>query len=322
MMAGEMISNALGSWMMAMNPWVPLLLGWGLSLMSMLFVLTLPETITASAATKHRPETTAVEMGHMSNGHRDDGSQDDDGHARFARDKKTTTPLSLLAWLCTQFRAYFTPYGFIFRNTRILLLLAAFLVFRLSRGSSSFVVQYISTRYAWSLAESSFLMSFRNVVTIALLLFILPGISKYYLHRFRPSQRNLYLARASVLCLGLGTLGIGLSPNIPYFIASEVVQASGAGFLFLTRALITVLVKHEETARLYIILELIQAIGGVIASLTITRAFQVGLELGGAWIGLAWMVASSAFALVGLSMWKFRLPPVARERERETETRI
>lgn len=326
MMVGELISTALASWMMAMNPWVPLLLGWGLSLTSMGLVMTLPETINASAPTKHRPETSAVEMGHLSaesdeltERDRDGVSQDNDERVPFTRGPTVTTaskrPLSLLIALYTQCRACFTPYAFIFRNSRILLLLSAFLVFRLSRGSASFVVQYISTRYLWSLAESSFLMSFRNVITIVTLLFVLPGISKHYLRRSSPSQSNLYLARVSVVCLGVGTLGIGLSPNIGCFIASEVVQASGAGFLFLARAVITVLVKQEETARLFIIVELIQGVGGVIGSLAVTSAFQVGLELGGAWVGMAWMVTSTMFALVGVSMWKFRLPPATRERE-------
>jgi hypothetical protein len=70
------------------------------------------------------------------------------------------------------------------------------------------------------------------------------------------------------------------------------------------------MVKQEETARLFTIIEVLQAVGNVIASLSITTVFQVGLELGGSWIGLAWMMTSTAFALVGAAVWCFRLPPV------------
>lgn len=324
-MGGELISNALGSWLMAMNSWIPMLLGFALAFVGMLFILTLPETMHASPTKAKQPEMSTVEMGHLSpDNNRNEAYKDNDSEderAPFA--EKTTAPRrSRLTTLYTRCRNYFAPYAFIFRNKQILLLLAAFLVYRLSRGSSWFLVQYISTRYSWSLAQANFLMSLRSCLTIPLFLFILPGISKYVLRSFRTSQKNLYLARASVLCLCLGTLGIGFSPNITSFILSMIVQASGAGFLFLTRALLTVLVKREETARLFTIMELLQSVGNVIASLSITKVFQIGLELGGAWIGLAWMMTSTAFALVGVSIWMFRLPPVTKAREEQAEREV
>ena len=66
-------------------------------------------------------------------------------------------------------------------------------------------------------------------------------------------------------------------------------------------------------------MELLQSVGNVIASLSITTVFQVGLEWGGVWVGLAWMMTSTAFALVGVSIWLFKLPPVAKEREGDAE---
>ena len=322
-MGGELISNALGSWLMAMNPWIPMLLGFTLAFVGMLFVLTLPETMPVSPSKANQPEMTAVEMGHL-NGSRREPYKDDneDEHAFTEKTRTTSSSRSLFLTLYTRCRNYFAPYAFIFRNKQILLLLAAFLVYRLSRGSSWFLVQYISTRYSWSLAEANFLMSLRPCLTIPLFLFILPGISKYALRNFRTSQKNLYLARASVFTLSVGTLGVGISPNVTSFILSMTVQASGAGFLFLTRALLTVLVRREETARLFTIMELLQSVGNVIASLSITKVFQIGLELGGPWIGLAWMMTSTAFALVGVSIWMFRLPPVTKAREEETEREV
>jgi hypothetical protein len=88
-----------------------------------------------------------------------------------------------------------------------------------------------------------------------------------------------------------------------------VVQASGSGFVFITRSIITTLVERDETARLFTAVEIIQSLGNVIASLSITTVFQVGLRLGGFWIGLAWMMTSTLFCLVGVAIWCFRLPP-------------
>lgn len=318
LMGGELVSNAASSWLMAFNPWIPMLLGWTICFVGMLCSLSLPETMPVSPSSAQQPEMSSVEMGRL------DPNDNDDERAPFTREKPSTTTTSttkrsLFTTLYTRIRAYFAPYAFIFRKKQILLLFTAFLVYRLSRGSSWFLVQYISTRYAWTLAQANFLMTLRPCITIPLFIFILPGISKYFLRRFRTSQKNLYLARGSVFCLTLGTLGVSLSPNIPTFILSMTVQASGAGFIFLIRALLTVLVKREETARVFTLMELLQSVGNVIASLSITKVFQIGLELGGVWVGLAWMMTSTAFALVGVSIWLFELPPASKEREGDAE---
>ena len=316
LMGGELVSNAASSWLMAFNPWIPMLLGWTICFIGMLCSLSLPETMPVSPSSAQQSEMSSVEMGHLD-------PNDNDERAPFTREKPNTTTLatkrSLFSTLYTRARAYFVPYAFIFRKKQILLLFTAFLVYKLSRGSSWFLVQYISTRYAWTLAQANFLMSLRPCITIPLFIFILPVISKYFLRRFRTSQKNLYLARGSVLCLTLGTLGISLSPNIPTFILSMTLQASGAGFIFLIRALLTVLVKREETARVFTLMELLQSVGNVIASLSITKVFQLGLEWGGVWVGLAWMMTSTAFALVGVSIWLFELPPVSRQREEDSQ---
>lgn len=162
-------------------------------------------------------------------------------------------------------------------------------------------------------------MAFQPLLTIPLFLFILPSISKHYLWRFHTSQKNLYFTDGSFVCLVLGTFGIGLSPAIGTFILSLIVQSSGMGLLCLTRALLIVLIECEETVQLFTAMELLQFVNNFIASLSIIKVFQIGLELGGAWVDLAWMMTSMAFALVGVLIETFRMPPVSRERERERE---
>lgn len=101
LMAAELISQALGSWLMTMNPWVPLLLGWAISLVGILFALTLPETLNASVATTHAPETSSMEMGHLSadqdsdkDTYRDDHNEDVNEQAPFREKTDTSSPTS------------------------------------------------------------------------------------------------------------------------------------------------------------------------------------------------------------------------------------
>jgi hypothetical protein len=323
-MGADFASSAVSSWMMTWDPWLPLMIGWGIVLAGVLCSVTLPETMHVSSA-RRTERSASVELTHLAseNGdqkgapqkeerqiHPDDSDVDSVEGDRLPFTLRSAAKRPFLRRMYSRSRQYFTPYSFILRNKQIVLLLTAFLVYRLSRGSSWFLVQYISTRYKWTLAEANLLISFKPALTIPLFLFILPALSRHLLRSMHTSKKDLQLARVSIICLCLGTLGIGLSPSIAALVPSLLVQTAGSGFLYLIRSLITTMVKQEETARLFTIIEVLQAVGNVIASLSITTVFQVGLELGGSWIGLAWMMTSTAFALVGAAVWCFRLPPV------------
>ncbi|OJZ91606.1 hypothetical protein ASPFODRAFT_27487 [Aspergillus luchuensis CBS 106.47] len=318
-MGADFASSAASSWLMALDPWLPLLLGWGLAVVGMFFALSLPETMRVGSSQPSWKQP-SMEMSQVSPGnaeYKEVPSKEQehevlsDEETLQGEEASFTTKAARPTFFASakqRSRAYFAPYSFIFRNKQIMLLLTAFLVYRLSRGSSWFLVQYISTRYKWTLAEANFLMSFKPALTIPLFLFILPAISRQLLKTMKPTQKDLQLMRISIGLLAVGTLGIGLSPSVAMLIPSLLVQTSGSGFVFLTRALITTLVNREETARLFTIIEVLQSVGNVIASLSITTVFQIGLELGGAWIGLAWMMTATAFTLVGVAIWMFRIP--------------
>ena len=306
-MAADFISSAVSSWLMTMDPWIPLMIGMGIVLLGVLFTLSLPETMHV----RHPEPADHMEMSHLS------PDDDDDSLEHKEQDREYTdnedSPFfhpneSKIKTLATKINSYITPYTFILANKQILLLLSAFLVYRLSRGSSWFLVQYISTRYNWTLAQSNLLMSFRPALTIPLFLFILPAISRYLLRSMQSTQKDLRLARISIIFLTVGTLGIGLSPSIPPLIISLIVQAAGSGFLFVTRSLITTLIKREQTAKLFTVIEILQSVGAVIASLVITNVFRAGIEMGGMWIGLAWFVTGSLFVAVGVAVWVVRIP--------------
>ncbi|KAJ5102518.1 hypothetical protein N7532_003047 [Penicillium argentinense] len=327
-MGADFVSTAASSWLMALNPWVPLIIGFIIIFFGLLLVLVLPET--KHAFTPQRSEPTNVELseldGNDESKFRFDKPNDSDNemHTRPSMDAhmswsypKTTSRVRAWWDKCrTNIRFYLRPYLFILNHKPVLLLLSVFLIYRLSRGSSWFLTQYISTRYHWTLAEANLLVAFRPTISIPMFLWGLPYLKKYYLNaRHSSTQKDLSLARASILLFTLGTLGIGLSPAIATLIPSMVIQASGSGFVFLTRSIITTLVERDQTARLYTVIEILQSVGNVVASLTITAVFQLGLRLGGFWIGLAWMVTSSLFCMVAAAIWVFRLPPAPRNEE-------
>ncbi|KAJ5179939.1 hypothetical protein N7492_003149 [Penicillium capsulatum] len=327
-MGAEFISSGLSSWLMVLNPWIPLTIGFAIVFSGLFFIVLLPET--KHALPPRRPEPSNVEMSEISG--ETDGKHSDKPHDSERYHDESDLDLDFdheahLSWSYPQkpglwarcqanYRFYVKPYLFILNRKPVILLLTAFLVYRLSRGSSWFLTQYISTRYQWTLAQSNFLVACRPIVSVPLFLFGLPWLKSRVLSpRRSTTEKDLWLARASILCLILGTLGIALSPSILALIPSMILQALGSGFVFLARSIITTLVERNETARLYTVIEILQALGNIVASLSITTVFQIGLHMGGFWIGLAWMMTSSLFAMVGFAIWWLRLPSTSTQPE-------
>jgi MFS family permease len=321
-MASEFISGAFSSYLMTMNPWIPFLTGFGIVLGGLLFILLLPETM--HAISSRGPEPSNVELSELSEDaepkprfqnesqYHDESDLDTpaDRHDHLSWSYPSQQHPSLWAKCRANYRFYMKPYLFILNRKAVMLLLSSFLVYRLSRGSSWFLSQYISTRYHWTLAQANMLVSSRPTVSIPVFLWGLPWLKRRVLDpRRTATEKDLWLARASILCLTLGTLGIGLSPSIATLVPAMIVQTSGSGFMFLARSIITTLVERDETARLYTVIEILQSVGNIVASLSITGVFQLGLRLGGFWIGLAWMMTSTLFCMVGAAIWWFRLPP-------------
>lgn len=313
---------------MSLNPWIPLFIGHAIIFLGLLLMFGLPETMHVRPSSK--PEPTHVELSDLTEDEPkhhspkpegesyidEDGGIDSHNQAHLSWSYPSQQNRSIWTRIRSNYQFYVKPYLFILNRKPVLLLLTAFLVYRLSRGSSWFLTQYISTRYEWTLAQANLLVSFRPTVSIPVFLFVLPWLKKNYLNPKRSStERDLYLARASIVCLTIGTLGIGLSPTIGTLIPSMIVQTSGSGFVFLTRSIITTLVERDETARLYTVIEVLQSMGNVVASISITTVFQLGLRLGGVWVGLAWMMTSTLFCMVAAAIWAFRLPQTPRDPE-------
>ncbi|EEH05756.1 conserved hypothetical protein [Histoplasma capsulatum G186AR] len=296
-MVADFISSLVTSWLMKYNPWIPITIGWGLTILGTLPALLLPETKGTFASggegtyelCEPPPEDNSAI--HLSLSSEQPHSIDQPPF------------LSRLGRTASQF-------SFIVRDKHLMFLVSAFLVYRLSRGTAWLLIQYISKRYQWTLADANFLTSFKSILTIFLFLGVLP-LASWYLTARRGAhhrEKDLALAKASVILLVVGTLIMGLSPSIGLFIVGLVVQTLGIGFVFIVRSLATMMVRRDQTARLYTAIEILQSVGVAIASPTVTLFFNWGLDLGGGWVGLPWVVASGLFGVTAVLLWMYRLP--------------
>lgn len=295
-MGSEFLSNSISSWLMVFNPWIPMLIGWAIVLVGMLLGLTLPETMHAFPS---KPGEQAHELSDL--------STDDERDEQFDRPfEKQTRPKDLR----TRIKSALLTYSFIPKNKQVMLLLSAFLVYRLSRGTAWFLTQYVSVRYGWTIAAANMLTSLKSILMVVLFIAVLPAASWYLMKKrgIESRKKDLILTKVSVVSLMIGTLGIGLSPHVALMIFFLVVQTLGAGFVYTTRSLVTTMIQRDQTARLYTVIEIIQALGMILASPTMTTFFKWGLDLGGFWTGLAWMLATGLFGVVAVVLWRVEVP--------------
>ncbi|OGM47162.1 putative MFS transporter [Aspergillus bombycis] len=286
-MTADFIARVIGSGLMTLNPWISLFLGCGIVVIGLAFALSLPETMNIRYRTSLGVADTAAL---------------DELYPILDRESIDISEPSSIA---AKARAIISPYGFLLHHTLLMALLAC-TTSQFANGSAWLLAQYISTQLGWSLAGSNLLVSSQAAISIAVFLLLLPCLSKVLVFLSAP-RKDLYLARTSNACLILGTLGISLSSHISILVPSLVLQAAGAGFPYITRSLVTALVKKEETARLYSVVELLQSMATTLSSLCFTGLFTVALRLGGVWVGLAWLIAGSLFAMVGVLLWAIRL---------------
>jgi MFS family permease len=303
-MGSEFLSNTVGSWLMIYSPWEPLLIGWGIIIAGLCLGLTLPETKNAFSSSDdlEQKQNQEYELSDISS-----AGEDEEGSLPYAKPIPMQEPPKTF-W--GRAKASVRAYSFLFQDRQVILLCSAFLVYKLSRGTAWFLIQYVSIRYDWSLAAANLIISLKSILMVVLFVAILP-LASWYLQKkrgFDSRSKDLFLTKTSVVCLLLGTLGMGLSPHIAVMIFFLVIQTMGAGFVYTTRAVVTTMIQRNQTARLYTMIEIIQAFGMILASPIMTGFFKWGLSLGGFWVGLAWIVASSLFGIVGLIIWRVKLP--------------
>ncbi|PGH29045.1 hypothetical protein GX50_08203 [[Emmonsia] crescens] len=304
-MMADFISSLFTSWLMKYNPWIPMVIGWGLTIVGILPAVLLPETKGAFASEKEHahelPESSPVD--------------DEPGYFPSEQPRPYIQSSVKRSRLLSELRRVGSQFSFILHDKHLMFLLSTFLVYRLSRGTSWLLIQYISKRYHWTLANANFLNSFKSILTVFLFLVLLPLASWYLTSRrgihFR--QKDLTLAKVSVIFLLLGTFIMGISPSISLFITGLIVQTLGIGFVFIIRSLTTTMVHRDQTARLYTAIEILQSIGVTIASPTVTFFFNWGLDMGEGWVGLPWVVASGLFGATAVLLWMYRLPSLPKQ---------
>ncbi|KAI5793710.1 major facilitator superfamily domain-containing protein [Peziza echinospora] len=197
-------------------------------------------------------------------------------------------------------------------ESRLSLAMVAFFVTSLGRQFLGILLQYVSVRYHWTIAQAGYLFSLKSITTILLFMAILPFITKYLttIRSIHPTIVNLYVAKTSIVLLCTGALLIALSPTIGFFIPSLMLLCLGFGFGAAMQALVTALIDDQSLiARMYSLISLFESMGTLVGHSLLSVAFARGIGMGGSWaIGMPFFVCSGFYLLAAIPVWMVSLP--------------
>lgn len=80
----------------------------------------------------------------------------------------------------------------------------------------------------------------------------------------------------------------------------------------------TSLIDPSQVSRLYAVLAVMETIGGLIAGPTMGKVFSKGMEIGGAWQGMAFVVSGAVYLLVGVGIWSVHVKGNVKETGEES----
>jgi hypothetical protein len=126
--------------------------------------------------------------------------------------------------------------------------------------------------------------------------------------KFSTNVKDLYLARASGLCLIIGAFTIAFAINPALDGIGIVIMSLGGGCGLLIRSLLTSLVEPHHIGTLYTLIAVCETTGTMVAGPLLSTSFSWGLKLGGLWVGMPFMVVGCLYSIATLIVWTVRIP--------------
>ncbi|RFU76030.1 cop9 signalosome complex subunit 2 [Trichoderma arundinaceum] len=278
--------NPVAAWLLSIDPWLAMWIGYGVLTLGMLSSALIPETLKLrQAADNKRRGQDALPS---------------------AEDELQSSSRKLPGAKELMHRAWFSAkndvshvWHFIFASKSVLLLLFAYGPFYLIKLAFVLdILQYMTRRFNWEWSTATYVNTVSSLTAVFTLLVALPLASSILTKRFRfnPISRDLFLARASIIVFTVGSLLTALA-GVPWlFICAMAITNLGGGLSSLTRALLNAVVEPHTIATLNTTMSTMETLMGFIGSPVMGWLLSRGMELGGVWMGLPYI----ATTLLGL----------------------
>ncbi|KAK3898068.1 major facilitator superfamily domain-containing protein [Staphylotrichum tortipilum] len=285
-LGSQMVAGPLGGAMLVWNPWVPLLASLAILVITNLAVIIFPETV-----------------------HVHDGSK-----AAEAEPDPESDADANVSWLTKLWRkagpGLAEVWDFVLGNTQLAFLMVSLVFVILGRFVGELLLQYARARYEWSWSKGSMVLTIRNAGSLATLLALLPAAGAFCDRRLGMTgvEKDLWLARWSGVVHIVGSLIIAGAVNGALFSVGLAWFALGSGMSALIRSMLNALVEEHHVGTVNSLIGFMEMVGMTMAGPLLAESLKAGLYLGGAWIGLPFVVATVLFVVSTTILWTFRLP--------------
>jgi MFS family permease len=199
---------------------------------------------------------------------------------------------------------------FILGNRAVFSLILSSIFVVLGKFVQELLLQYTTKRYGWSWSDATFFLTIRHAASLVTLLAVLPAASWFCLHRLgmQGVYKDLWLARVSAALGAVGCLLVAAATN-GYLLAFAFVWMSlGAGVSSLTRSLLNALVEEHHVGTLNALISFMEMTGALVAGPLLAESLSVGMEWGGPWIGLPFLVSGGFLGVATAILCLFRPP--------------
>ncbi|KAG9388681.1 ProP Permease major facilitator superfamily [Pyrenophora tritici-repentis] len=275
-LVSEMVAPILAARLMESGDWLPLMLAMGIQVSGAMIALFLPETL-----------------------HLRDLPEPKDRDLQTFELQPTTSDFH---WR-SQIRNFQATVHFLRDDWTVALVVFTFLIHRLGRQAMGLLVRYASKRYTWEIKKAAYLTSFRAGTNLVVVATILPLVNYILLKRLRlPSHwADCYLARGSIILTTISFLIMGVAAQPGLLIIGLLVFNMGTGYSAAMRSVSIHVIGGQSSpnvGKLMSTLAMAEAIGSMVAGPLLNELFEIGMDMGSAWLGLPFLGSVVVFAFM------------------------
>jgi hypothetical protein len=200
---------------MTLNLWIPFWIGVVAFFIALGVVTVLPET----RRQPERPHSGYSSLRNVEVDHLDEEEQliRSTRSSHSSSSNKNYTFQTVLHASVTRLKNEYRDFGHLVTSSRnVGLCLVVFLVTTLAKSNLNVLLQYVSKRYDWTIAQAAYLFTLKAGVNVILYTVILPQCLKHLTSRaeYTKVAANLWGAKVSLFLLCIGVTAIALSAKI------------------------------------------------------------------------------------------------------------
>ncbi|KAL7925311.1 major facilitator superfamily domain-containing protein [Trichoderma austrokoningii] len=190
-------------------------------------------------------------------------------------------------------------------NRPVALLLLTLFVTSAGRSAEIMLFQFVNWRFNWDWLKVGYLVSSKAACSAIVLLLVLPAANYLTIRReMMAKRRDLLFARISGMLLIVGNLVVGLAPISSLMLVGLVILCFGYPYGFILRGLLSELVDGHHRGLLFASVALVENLGSVLGRPLMGVCFGGGVNFGGVWTGLPFLVAA-VFVVLAVMILRF-----------------